>query len=74
MYEVRVDGKDLIWRRHANQLRTKFAALPLADTPMPTVERNEAVTDQSQVPLNLEARVLRRSTRVRKPRVPWVPT
>ena len=29
MYEVRVDEKDLIWRFHTNQLRTKFAAFPL---------------------------------------------
>ena len=66
MYEVEIDGKNVIWRRHANQLRTRFASLPMTDT------SNVTTTDQNQAPP--ESRVLRRSTRVRKPRVVWTPT
>ena len=66
MYEVEIDGKNVIWRRHANQLRTRFASLPMTDTSSATT------ADQNQAPP--EPRVLRRSTRVRKPRVVWTPT
>ena len=72
MYEVSIDGKDVVWRRHANQLRTRFVSLPLTDTPSTTNTNQGNVTDQNQVPP--ESRVLRRSTRIRRPRVVWTPT
>ena len=65
MYEVEIDGKNVMWRRHANQLRTRFGSLPMTDTSSATT------ADQNQAPS--EPRVLRRSTRVCKPRVVWTP-
>ena len=61
MFEVNVEGKDFTWRRHANQLRTRLASLPLTSD---TTSTN--ATEQSPnppVPITV-----RRSTRVRKPR------
>ena len=71
MYKVSVDGKDVTWRRHANQLRTSFASLPLTAPPS-TDTTQEQAPNQNQV--SPERSVLRRSTRVRKPRVPWAPS
>ena len=61
MYEVRLDGKNVIWRRHANQLRTRFASLPMTDTSSATT------VNQGQAPP--EPMVLHRFTRVHRPRV-----
>ena len=62
LYEVSVKDLNTTWRRHANQLRTRIEWIP--ETPSATVDmpQTEAVT----VPL-------RRSTRIRKPRIPWSP-
>jgi len=32
MYEVSIDGKNITWCHHANQLRTRFATLPVTET------------------------------------------
>ena len=61
MFDVKIDGKNVIWCRHANQLRTRFASLPMTDIPSATT------TDHSQAPP--EPTVLRRSTQVCRPRV-----
>ena len=66
MYEAEIDGKNVIWCRHANQLRTRFASLPMTDTSSATT------ADQNQAPP--EPRVLCRSIQVCKPRVVWTPT
>ena len=72
MYEVSIDGKNVVWRRHANQLRTRFASLPLTENSSTTTNNQDHTTDHSQVPPT--TRVLHRSTRARKPRVVWTPT
>ena len=72
MYEISVDGKDVIWHHHANQLRTRFASLKLTDTASATDKTQEQVPNQNQIPP--EPRVHHRSTRIRKPRVPYKPS
>ena len=62
LYEVSVKDLNTTWRRHANQLRTRIEWIP--ETPSATVDMPQ--TEVVTVPL-------RRSTRIRKPRIPWSP-
>jgi len=69
MYEVNINGKDVTWCHHANQLRTRFALLPLTETTSAT-DTNRATTEN---PVPSEPVTLQRSTRIHQPRIIWVP-
>ena len=71
MFKVEIEGKDMIWRRHANQLRTRLASLPFTmntDSEHPQDNPASTTSHTTQTP------VLRRSNRVRRPRQMWVST
>ena len=67
MYKVRLEKQNnVIWRRHANQIRTRIVPVNL-DTDNPE-KNSDSTTPASDTPLPL-----RRSSRVRKPTHRWVP-
>jgi len=84
MYQVLIEGQNLTWRRHANQLKTRLAVSHLLDPPQvssqpsdsPPVTRSQVADSQPDQtePSVAEQPPLRRSTRVPKPRTPWSPS
>ena len=73
MYNVTLEGKTVVWNRHADQLRIRSVALPTPNfsdnsnsdsTSFPISQNNQS---ESPTP------TLRRSSRIRKPRIPWSP-
>ena len=73
MFRVEIKGKDVIWRRHANQLRTRLALLPFTMNPNSEHSQDIPASSTSHT-TQLQTPVLRRSTRVCRPRQMWVPT
>ena len=84
MYQVLIEGQNLTWRRHANQLKTRLAVSHLVDPPQVSSQPSDSqpasssqVAD-SQPPQTEQSIVeqppLRRSARVPKPRRPWSPS
>ena len=82
MYKVLIEGQDMTWRRHANQLKTRLAAWSIPDSVQPTSQQsndsqppatNTPVTSSAD-PLPIKTVPLRRSSRVPKPRTPWSPS
>ena len=73
MYKVSMEGSEMIWNRHANQLRVRAVILPTSNS---ADSNTDADTDRSSRP---EAPVpvpptLRSSTRIRRPRRPRSPS
>ena len=50
MYEVSIDGKDVIWHRHANQLRTRFASSSMTNNSSATTNTQAQATELNQIP------------------------
>ena len=70
MFGVDIEGKEMIWWHHMNQLRTRLTSLPF------TMDSSSSELSQdppAHTMLNT-AQPLRRSTRARRPRQVWVPT
>ena len=67
MFKVEIEGKDMIWCRHANQLRTSLPFTMNPDSEHSQDNPASTTSHTTQMP------VLRRSTRVRRPRQMWVP-
>ena len=67
MYKVQLEEQDdVIWRRHANQLRTRIVPVNLDND-------NSVTSDDSAKPVVNTPCPLRRSSRVRKLTNQWVP-
>ena len=64
MYIVTEEGSTAMWHGHANQLRVRSIILP--STVMSRAGSNSNTTTETAAPP-----VLRRSTRIRRPRIPW---
>ena len=72
MYKVSVEGSNVIWNRHANQLKVRAVILPTSSNS--TNSNSSTDTDNSTpVPMPVPP-TLRRSTRIRRPRKPWSPS
>ena len=67
MFKVEIEGKDVIWCCHANQLRTRLASLPFT---MNSDSEHSQDNPASTTFHTAQTPVLRRSTGVRHPRVP----
>ena len=70
IFEVEIEGKDMIWCRHANQLRTRLASLPFTMNPYSEHSQDNPSTTSHPT----QTLVLHRSNRVCRPRQMWVPT
>ena len=71
MYKVLMEGGEVIWNCHTNQLRIRAVILPTSNsTNSNTVQIWTAIQKHHAVPVPLP-RTLRRSTRIRRPRKPW---
>ena len=69
--KMKIDGKDVYWRRHVNQLRTRLTSLPLtmnSDSEPPQSDPASITSHTVQPP------TLCRSARIRRPRQVWVST
>ena len=66
MYTVTEEGSTVMWHRHANQLRVRSVILPSSS--------NEAGGNSNTTTEAVAPPVLRRSTRIRRPRIPWSPS
>ena len=65
MYQVAVEGSTMIWHQHANQLRVRAMMLP---------DSNNNNSSSASTTNTAEPPILQRSTRIRKPRIPWSPS
>jgi len=84
MYQVVIEGQNLTWRRHANQLKTRLAVSHLVNPPQVSSQPGDSQTESSsqaagsqtdQAEQSTGAQPpLRRSARVPKPRRPWSPS
>ena len=74
MYKVLIEGQDMTWRRHANQMKSRLAPWSIPNFIQPTSQLTEAsnpiITNNEQLPRQTVP--LRRSSRVPKPRRPLV--
>ena len=73
MYKVLMEGSEVIWNHHANQLRVRAVILPTSNS---ADSNTDTDTDRGS---HLEALVpapptLRRLTRIRRPRRSWSPS
>ena len=66
MYTVTAEGSTTMWHRHANQLRVRSVILPSSNN---EARGNSDTTTEAPAPFTL-----RRSTRIRRPRIPWSPS
>ena len=69
--KVKIEGKDVIWRRHINQLRTRLTSLPFTMNSDSEPSQSDSASTTSHT---VQPPALRRSTRIRRPRQVWVPT
>ena len=69
MYKVAIEGSTVMWRRHANQLKVRSVILP--DSSNNNSNSSTSTTNTAEPPAPL---MLRRSTRIRRPRIPWSPS
>ena len=75
MNKVLIEGQDMTWRRHTNQLKSRLASWCIPDSIQPASqprETNNPITNTEQLPR--QPVPLRRSSRVPKPRRPWSPS
>ena len=68
MYEVTEEGSTVMWRCHANQLRVRSVILP--DSSNNNSNSSTSATNTAKPPASP---TLRRSTRIRRPRISWSP-
>ena len=71
MCKVKIEGKDVIWRRHVNQLRTRLTSLPFTLNSDSEPSQSDSASTTSHI---VQPPALRRLTRIRRPRQVWVPT
>ena len=76
MYKVVIEDKDMTWRRHTNQLKSRLAPWTIPDSVQPTSQGSEVNRPNPNINKQLPTQLppLRRSTRVPKPRRPWSPS
>ena len=76
MNKVLIEGQDMTWCRHTNQLKSRLASWCIPDSiqtaSQPRETNNPSVTNTEQLPR--QPVPLRRSSRVPKPRRPWSPS
>ena len=72
MHKVVIEDKDMIWRRHTNQLKSRLAAWTIPNSVQPTSQLNDSNPTEKQLPTHSVP--LHRSSRVPKPRRPWSPS
>jgi len=68
MHTVTAEGSTAMWHHHANQLRIRSVILPTIASSNEASSNSDATTE-APAPLTL-----RRSTRIRRPRIPWSPS
>ena len=72
MYKVSVEGSNVIWNRHANQLKVRAVILPTSSN---STNSNSSTNTDNSTPAPVPVPpTLRRSTRIRRPRKPWSPS
>ena len=74
MYKVTVQGKTVVWNRHANQLRIRSVTLPMPNTSDNSNSDSTSSPDPQNSQHESPTPTLRRSSRIRKPRIPWSPS
>ena len=74
MYKVTLEGKAIVRNRHANQSCIRSAVtLPMPST-SDSSDSNLTPATESQNSQESAPPVLRRSSRIRKSRIPWSPS
>ena len=86
IYKVLIESKDVVWHRHANQLKTRLAFWNIpgcVQSPTQSTSDNqpeETNTEATQASNNVTEQLpttpvpLRRSSRIPKPKRPWSPS
>jgi len=73
MHKVVLEGKTIVWNRHANQLCIQSVILPILNTG--NNSKNDSTRDLVSNSQNSQSEssppMLRRSSRICKPRIPW---
>ena len=66
MYKVSVEGSNVIWSHHANQLKVKAIILPTSNSTNSNSSTNTDNSTEAPVPVPVPP-TLRRLTRIRRP-------
>ena len=74
MYKVTVQSKTVVWNHHANQLRIRSVTLLMPNTSDNSNSDSTSSPDPQKSQHESPTPTLHRSSRIRKPRIPWSPS